>query len=251
MAELCLASIQAQSLADVEMIVTDDSSAPTVRAVAAELARTDPRIRYVEGARTGNPVDNWNQGLDLARGRLAVVVHHDEVLLDEHFLARPAEVLSRHPERAVNAGHKLVGERTRSRFRAVSRVARAARAPPWTLYMANWIGPTASLVFPADLGLRFDRRLRWLVDVDFYARLWARTGPFLTDPAIAVASTTHAGQITAQLDVLAEHGRELALLARDAGAPLTSLQVRLIEASLDLRRALRALERGVGAGRLR
>jgi glycosyltransferase involved in cell wall biosynthesis len=238
LAERCLRSILDQTLAGFEIIVADDSTGPEVSRLVEDLRRSGAPIVYLPGACTGNPVDNWNLGLDRARGAYSVLVHHDEAFVDKTWLARAVRLLEGAPGRSAVAGHIAPAIPGGSRFPAVSRLARLLRAPPWTLYMANWVGPTAAVLFPTAAGLRFDRRLTWTVDVDFYARLWTATGPFLMDARPSVASMPHAGQITAGLDVLAAHRRELDLLARSAGGPLTPAQCAAIRLSLNLRRSL-------------
>jgi glycosyltransferase involved in cell wall biosynthesis len=238
LARHCLGSILNQTLESLDVVVVDDSRTVAVSETLADLF-ADTRVRYLPGARTGNAVDNWNLGLSLARGTWSVVVHHDETLEDPVFLERAARRLERSPGRALLTGTAVRGPP--SRFAAVSRLATRTRAPAWTLYLANWAGPTAALVFPTDLGLRFDPRLAWTVDVDFYARLWLRTGPFLRDAATAVASTPHAGQITARLDRFAAHRSELRLLAPAAGGPLSIWQIALARTVLGLKGLLKVL----------
>jgi glycosyltransferase involved in cell wall biosynthesis len=238
LADRCLRSILDQSLRETEIIVTDDSTTRDIENLVGALRGNGAAIVYLPGARTGNAVDNWNHGLDQARGAFSVLVHHDERFVDPDWLARASATLGRNPGRAVAAGAISPGIDGKSRFAAVARVGRLIHPPPWTLYLANWIGPTAVLMFPTHLGLRFDRTLVWLVDVDFYARLWALTGPFLRDDSPSVVSTPHHGQITARLDILAIHRREARRLATSAGGPLTVGQRAAIELSLRLRESL-------------
>jgi glycosyltransferase involved in cell wall biosynthesis len=243
LARRCLLSILGQSLEGIEVVVVDDSTTAAVSRVVDELGEDGRPIAYVEGARTGNPVDNWNLGLARAHGTWTLLVHHDEYLLDASFLARATRRLSVTPGRALLAGSVFLGPKG-GRFRLVSCAARLLRPPPWTLYLTNWAGPTAALVFPTDAGLRFDRRLSWTVDVDFYARLWRETGPFLRESSACVASTPHAGQITARMDTIARHREELDRLARARGGPLAPWQVALGRISLDLKTGFRVLGSG-------
>lgn len=236
LARRCLDSILAQTFGALEVVVVDDSSTDDLADTLADRL-ADPRIRYLPGARTGNAADNWNRGLSLARGRWSVVVHHDEALADPGFLARAVRRLEQAPGRALLTRTAAPGRR----FALASRLAALARAPAWTLYLANWAGPTAALVFPTDAGLRFDRRLAWTVDVDFYVRLWRRTGRFLRDEAVVVTSVPHPRQITARLDPLAAQRREFALLSRAADRRLATWQVALLHAGLGLRRLVQAL----------
>jgi glycosyltransferase involved in cell wall biosynthesis len=238
LARRALGSILSQTLESLDVIVVDDSpSADLARALTDLL--DDARVRYFPGARTGNAADNWNLGLSLAWGRWSVVIHHDEALADPGFLERAAHCLQNEPGRALLTRTAAPGPRRRFAF--AHRLAALAHAPAWTLYLANWAGPTAAIVFPTDAGLRFDPRLAWLTDVDFYARLWRHTGPFLRDDVIAVISIAHPRQITAQIDPIAAHRQELALLARLGDERLAAWQIALVGAGLGLKRLAKAL----------
>jgi glycosyltransferase involved in cell wall biosynthesis len=232
-----LGSILKQTLESLDVVVVDDSRTDDLKTALADLL-ADPRVRYFAGARTGIAADNWNLGLSLARGRWSVVVHHDEALADPGFLERAVRRLEKAPGRALLTQTAAPG--SGRRFAVASRLAAWTGAPVWTLYIANWAGPTAALVFPTDAGLRFDPRLVWLADVDFYARLWRRSGPFLRDDAVAVISISHPRQITARLDPLAAHRQELALLARTGDGRLAAWQIAVARAALNLKRLARA-----------
>ncbi|HEY1925894.1 MAG TPA: glycosyltransferase family 2 protein [Caulobacteraceae bacterium] len=238
LARAALASILNQTLTALDVVVVDDSQSADLQSALADLL-ADPRVRYLPGARTGNAVDNWNLGLSLARGRWSVLVHHDERLVDPGFLERAMRRLEASPGRALLTGAAVQAQP--SRFAATARLARRLRLPAWTLYLANWAGPTAALVFPTGTRLQFDPRLAWIVDVDFYVRLWRSTGPFLRDEAIAVVSVPHPYQITARLDAANAHRRELGLLSRDGR--LAAWRVALVRGGLDLKRLVRTLGR--------
>jgi glycosyltransferase involved in cell wall biosynthesis len=238
LARVALASILNQTLASLDVVVVDDSRTADLQSALADLF-ADPRVRYLPGARTGNAVDNWNLGLSLARGRWSVLVHHDEVLVDPGFLERATRRLEASPGRALLTGTAV--QARPSHFAVTARLARRLHLPAWTLYLANWAGPTAALVFPTGTGLRFDPRLAWTVDVDFYARLWRSTGPFLRDAAIAVVSIAHPHQITARLDAAAAHRRELVLLSR--GGRLGAWRIALLRGGLHIKRLVHTLGR--------
>ncbi len=198
-----------------QTVVVDDSTGPDVKAFVDRLGAIYPQIEYYAGARTGNPVDNWNAGLDRARGRYCVLVHHDDFLLDEGYLRRAVDGLRNAGAQVFLGGHSLAGSRKGSRFALAARLARLFRLAPWTLYASNWIGPTASVVFETSRAPRFDRRLCWLVDVDFYYSLLTRSQEVLRDDATFVVSLRHDEQITSRVDGRLLQLREVALLRRE------------------------------------
>ena len=207
-----LMSIVTQVDITAEVVVTDDSTAPDVRAFVEGLARLYPNIRYFPGARTGNPVDNWNAGLDRATGAYRVVVHHDDFFCDPACLRRAVDRLAAGEGDVLAFGHGAAGAAGSSRFGLASALARGLRLKPRSLYALNWIGPPAAVVFAAEPAIRFDPRLCWLVDVDFYARLLRPGARLIRDEAVCLVSLRHTGQITARIDTHLLKLREIRLL---------------------------------------
>ena len=222
----CLMSIVTQVGVAAEVIVVDDSTSGEVRAFVESLRTLYPRIGYFPGARTGNPVDNWNAGLDRATGRYCVLVHHDEFLFDAGYLRRAVDALQSSGAVMLTAGHASAGQPASSRAALALRLARTFRLGPWSLYLINWIGPTAAVVFEAARRLRFDPGLVWLVDVDFYARLLSGGGVRISDDEISVISMRHNKQITARIDSRVLKLQELLRLSRTAPERLTRWRYR-------------------------
>ena len=194
----CLASVRAQQGVRAEIIVSDDSRGERVRAFVTHAARTAPDIRFLEGARTGNPVDNWNHGLAAARASLRVLVHQDETLIDPRYLKDAVDALAR-PGMVAAIGPTVVARGSKSsRHNAVAPIGRRLPAAQRFLPLINWIGPTAAFVFRGDH--RFDPSLVQLVDVEFYGRV-LETGRYVVLPGDRVGSRGyHDDQITARID---------------------------------------------------
>ena len=234
----CLVSIATQQGVKLEIIVVDDSRSDSVRTFVETLAQRFPEILYFAGARTGNPVDNWNAGLERARGRYRVVVHHDEFFFDPNFLAQAVARLNDGGATVHIGQTRLVGNRRASRFALAFAVARHLRPSPWTLYVVNWIGPTASVLYRDQPSLRFDPSLTWLVDVDFYVRLLDQGAVTAWDEGPSIGSYPHGGQISAHVERFATIEREMAWLETAYPTRLRAWQYRLIKLLISLRRAL-------------
>jgi glycosyltransferase involved in cell wall biosynthesis len=236
LAARCLISIATQIGVTPDIVVTDDSRTSAVREMAEGLGTLFPQIRYVEGARTGNPVDNWNKGLDHARARYRVLVHHDEFYLEPHSLRRALDRLSGENGDVLIMGHRAVGEVQKSRYGLADSLARRFSYAPWTLYALNLIGPTAAVVYGGKPELRYDPQLQWLVDVDFYFRLLDQTP--IRDPRAGVVSHRHGGQISARVERFGTIAREMAWLAKTYPDRLTPAPFRALRLCAGLRRAV-------------
>ena len=226
----CLASVMAQRDADLEIVVTDDSRDSLVRDHVAGLIQAFPAVRYLQGPRGGNPVDNWNHGLSQARGALRLLVHHDEVLLDRRYLRRAIDAMADPGVAAVVGGVAVEGA---SRFVLAAGAARMLGSPRWVLPAINWIGPTAAFVFRQDH--RFDPALVQLADVEFYRRILA-TGRMKRLAGVCVGSLgRHAAQITARIDPRALALAELRDLAGRARPSITPIEHAVLAAWWRLR----------------
>ncbi len=205
-------SIAAQRGVATEIVVTDDSRGPAVAERVAGLAI--PGARYIDGARSGNPVDNWNHGLSKARAGVCVLVHHDEFVIDPTYFRRAVDRLE---DRAIAAAvglAKVTGVNRRSRFALASRIGRAAGGPAWLLPTLNWIGPTAAFVFRR--GPLFDPALVQLVDVDFYRRVLGAGRAAMLDGVCVGSLGHHAAQISASIDPRQLARAEIVRLAEGA-----------------------------------
>ncbi len=74
----CLASARAQTLTDIEILVTDDASTDDSAAVAEAAARTDPRIRVLRQADNAGKPHAMNVMMGQARGDWVAVLDADD-----------------------------------------------------------------------------------------------------------------------------------------------------------------------------
>ena len=83
----CLASLQAQTFADFEVLIVDDDSSDDTLAIAEEFARVDPRFRIHKNPQRLGLVGNWNNCIKLARGEWIKFLFQDD-WLENHCLER-------------------------------------------------------------------------------------------------------------------------------------------------------------------
>jgi glycosyltransferase involved in cell wall biosynthesis len=74
-----IASVQAQSFRDLEILVCDDGSTDESRAAVEALMRGDPRIRWIEGAHSGYPGAVRNRGIRAAKGEWIAFQDSDDL----------------------------------------------------------------------------------------------------------------------------------------------------------------------------
>ena len=129
-----IASVQAQTHADWEMIVVDDCSRDGTRDAVRRIAGRDPRVRLVEQPRNGGPARARQAALDVAR-------HPHVAFLDADDLWLPAKL-----ERQLAFMRERRAAFTYTEYRRISadgaRVGRLVRVPDRMTY-ARLLGNTA------------------------------------------------------------------------------------------------------------
>lgn len=93
--EETLASLQAQTFTDFEVIVVDDRSTDDTRDVVR--AWPDPRVRLIALEKNGGPVIARNRGFGEARGRYIAALDHDDICRPDRF-ARQLAYFDAHPD---------------------------------------------------------------------------------------------------------------------------------------------------------
>ena len=182
--DVAVASALAQTHADFELLVSDDSAGNAIESVMAKWE--DPRIRYFRNPRRGEPGANRNLLIDEARGE------HLKFLFDDDFLLpRSVELLLR---AARETGAKLVFH-ARHLVDELGRMLASPRLvdpgatvvmPPSFLFenliaeCANPIGEPTNILLDAAalraMALPFaleGRRMRFLTDVALYTNFAA------------------------------------------------------------------------------
>lgn len=220
----CLLSVLTQKDIEAEVLVCDDSHSNSVAELVSLLCMKYPQLRYIPGARSGNPVSNWNVGIQLARGTYCVVIHHDEFLISETSLHDVVCELNTRNCSSVVAACRVIGLRKTSRFHWAHRIMKFLRAPLWTIYLFNWIGPTGSVFFRRANGAMFDETLVYLVDVDFYFRLFEKGLPYIITSPLVASLGHHSRQITAGCNVPLQRRRDTLRIMSNADRYLTHIQ---------------------------
>lgn len=165
-----IASLQAQTFADFEVVIVDDCSTDNTLDILRTIG--DPRFRIIAARRNGGPVRARNLAVKAARGRYIAGLDHDDLCMPDR-LARQVAYLDRHADTVLvgsAAGIIRDGVVRHSRLPSVTTPALIE----WLLQIANplvWSsvmirGDAARVLAP------FTRPERqYAEDYDLYARL--------------------------------------------------------------------------------
>ena len=119
---------------------------------------------WIEGPRDG-AVKNWNFLLSKVKAKHFVLIHQDEELV----LSEKISTVTLSPGIVYVCDLSIKTKKFQiylpNNFRCF-----LINNFPKLIYTINFIGPTATLIIPNN-DLRFNEKINWLVDVDYYYRL--------------------------------------------------------------------------------
>lgn len=165
-----VATLQAQTFTDWELIAVDDCSKDETVAVLRGIG--DSRIRVIESERNGGPVVARNRAFAEARGTYIAALDQDDLCLPERFAkqiayldANPHVVLVSTAARILMDGREVAGNWPRPLTPGLI---------DWLMLVQNPI-VWSSVMFRAEAARRlepFERpEMRYVEDFDFYMRL--------------------------------------------------------------------------------
>ena len=195
--------ILAENRRDIEILVHDDSTDDSVEACMQQLAKLHPELSYVRNSPARGAIGNWNNLLERARGRYAMLIHHDDFPLSETFASDLLAELEKSgwPDAVILSC--LAYNVTRKETRAcICNPIRSfiAKRMPFYLFRRNVIGPPSVLVVRQGLFAGYDAKLKWLVDVEGYFHfLKSRSRRLFFSRLMMVSSTGLPGAISTSI----------------------------------------------------
>lgn len=199
-----VAAARAQTLQDVEVLISDDGDSEPLRAWSEQAARSDSRVRYRRNETNLGLGGNWNACVAAARGEWVAIQGDDDRLLPSFcevllgLAAQDSAVLFSNHYVIDESGKRLEKESAEWTVRygrhALSRgrVEDAARCV-W----ANSVPMTSALVRSAHikrLGIKTDLNTP---EIELFARLAAEGARFDYEPSYLAEFRSHAGSSTA------------------------------------------------------
>jgi glycosyltransferase involved in cell wall biosynthesis len=155
----------------VRLVVFDDSKSQSVQ----EFLQKHPcfhRITYQRNIPSLGAIPNWNALLEFSTARYLMVLHHDEVPMDDDFFHQIVAEIHDGLD-ALHLDLWLPGVLPRTLRLHSSRRIRllVLKYCPSYLLRRNLLGPPSTLVLKSRWRLPFDSEVPWLVDVDWYVRI--------------------------------------------------------------------------------
>lgn len=194
-----LDSVITQDYQDYEIIVSDDSPDDSIEKLLSTFKFEDKLIYWRNFPAKGSP-ENWNAAIKKASGKYIKILHHDDWFSSTESLGKFVEMLDQNPEAdfAFSASIDVLGEAKKSQIFSppVAKI-ELLREEPMRLLMENLVGAPSATIFRSSVIQRFDKHLKWLVDIEFYLRLIKKNAYFVyTKKALVSISADHGDRIT-------------------------------------------------------
>jgi glycosyltransferase involved in cell wall biosynthesis len=161
-------SVYMQKGVNFEIIVSDDSLNQDVHELVKEYDSITPKIRYYKNNPSLGSPENWNYAISQARGEYIKILHHDEYFISDIALKTMLDVISLNHECLVFSASKSINNGIETDFSAKSYIVENVNLEPEKLILGNVIGGPSSVIFHRSKKTKFDTKLVWLVDIDFY-----------------------------------------------------------------------------------
>lgn len=196
----------------IKIIVSDDSDIEVI-SNKIEIFCQKNKIVYVKGPRTKNAVDNWNNLLKLSESEYFMLLHHDEMFRSISEIEKIIEYVSRFKPDVLISSLTLCGIDKKINFSNKFFKQFILRFEPEYLYIRNIIGSPSNVIFNRKfLKYEYRRDLKWLVDVDYYYRIFVNKNQQIAHNVFGVFSRQNDLSITKNTDIRFETKKEKKLL---------------------------------------
>lgn len=187
-----LDSILIQTYRNYEIIITDDSSNNNVKKLI-DRYNFKGRLKYFKNKVAKGSPENWNESVGYATGEYIKILHHDDWFAKKDSLKKFVDLLDNNPKAdfafSATLSIPTISEKQIKSLRKNGEI----------LFLGNFIGAPSATIYKRGINLKYDKRLRWFVDIDFYIKALSRNSNFAysSEPLINVtAGADH--QVTKQ-----------------------------------------------------
>jgi|GEM_PF-674595 len=196
--ERALKSAFEQSFDNYEIIITDDSPDNSVSDIIKNF--NDSRIKYFKNIeRKGSP-ENFNTCLEYARGEYIKFLFHDDWFTEKNSLAKFVKMLDDNPDSdfafCASANCYPDTKLKNIYYPVINKLNKLIRDPLF-LFSNNIIGSPSATIYRKRVNKKFDKTLKWVVDIDFYINILSENPKFIScnEPLVSVITGSE-NQIT-------------------------------------------------------
>lgn len=214
-----LDSISIQTYKSFEVVVTDDSPEDEVHRLC-QTYQEKFALRYIKNQNNLNTPENWNEGLRNAKGKWIKIMHDDDWFSGTESLWQFAEAARAHPQvdfffSSYTNIYEGTGRTERMRLSAPWK---NALQNPGVLLAKNVVGPPSVTMHKNSGVLFYDKKMKYIVDIDFYMRYLENSSWFYIDQSLINVGINPAQVTKYTFGVAGVHLKEALQLLEKQGA---------------------------------
>jgi glycosyltransferase involved in cell wall biosynthesis len=166
-----LNSIAEQTYTDFEVILSDDSPDDTVSDFLKSYEHHFMIHYFKNNPSLGTPA-NWNLAISKAHGEWIKLMHDDDWFTDKDSLQQFADATKQGPKFIYAAySNFLEHNQTKQLVQHKSKAIQNILKQPLLLLSENIIGPPSVTLFHKSISEKYDERMKWRVDLEYYIRI--------------------------------------------------------------------------------
>lgn len=184
-----LDSILTQTFRNVEVIISDDSNDDSVENLIKSYTG-EILIRYFKNNPGKGTPANWNAAIARAEGEWIKLMHDDDWFTSPESLANFAGCTGKQ-QKIICSGYtshfEETGKKPRQHILSLAQKRKIIHNPN-CLLMQNLIGPPSVCMVHKSVMEKYDERLKWRVDCDYYAKILTaeKSFEYIREPLINI-----------------------------------------------------------------
>lgn len=188
-----LDSIVAQNFQDFEVIITDDSPDDAVEKLISTY-NFGEKLKYSRNATPLGTPENWNEGIRKAQGEYIKIMHHDDWFESTNSLGQFVDLLDKNRQADIAfCATKILNVKTNeySYNSPTEEQVNEIIKNPETLFFGNYIGAPSATIYRRSLNILPDKRLKYVVDIDFYIRILKKNNNLAYSPTPLIVNVSN------------------------------------------------------------
>lgn len=193
----CMDSIVSQTYLNYEVIISDDSITDGVRNYVIDLEKVfNGKLFYFRNSPSKGTPGNWNQAMDMATGDFIHLLHHDDYYTSPNSLQALVDAARLNDDTGVFIGEVVshnISSNTLTKLIVTDQYLSLLHKKPVEIFYANLLGPPSIVFFRNKAKEYFDVNMKWLVDMEYYYRLFRANKNWRFIHLLFITSVNNAG----------------------------------------------------------
>lgn len=170
--ERLLDSIAGQTFKDFEVVITDDSNDASVADLIEKYDSSISNLIYHKNEQVMGTPENWNEAIKRANTEWIKIMHDDDWFSSENSLKQFAKAIDDNPQAnfIFSAYNNFLGQK-KIKGMLLSGINKSLLGRSvFYLFKEQFIGNPSCTLVRKDNNIDYDKRLKWVVDFDYYIR---------------------------------------------------------------------------------